>query len=327
MKKILAMALIAGMTMMLVLTGCNQKTPAKSSSGSQKTFTIAFVPGITTDEFYISMKKGVDSEAKKLGIKVIYQGASTWDYTKQAPIIEAMIAQKPDLIITAPTDTSAMIIPLKKASDAGIPIITVDTNISDTSFIVTNITSDNLQGGSLAADAIAKLANSTGEVALMNTIAGITTTDQRQIGFENEIKKYPNMKLVSEQYCNDEANTAAAKIQDIILGHPSLVGVFAANVVTADGVQTGINAKGDAAKVSIVAYDAGPSEVDGLKSGTIAALIVQKPMEEGSLAVDYANDYLTGKKDQIPTSVLLPAVVATKDNMTDPTISQWFYTK
>ena len=326
MKKILAMALIAGMTMMLVLTGCNQKTPAKSSSGSQKTFTIAFVPGITTDEFYISMKKGVDSEAKKLGIKVIYQGASTWDYTKQAPIIEAMIAQKPDLIITAPTDTSAMIIPLKKASDAGIPIITVDTNISDTSFIVTNITSDNLQGGSLAADAIAKLANSTGEVALMNTIAGITTTDQRQIGFENEIKKYPNMKLVSEQYCNDEANTAAAKIQDIILGHPNLVGVFAANVVSADGVQTGIKAI-PAAKVSIVAYDAGPSEVDGLKSGTIAALIVQKPMEEGSLAVDYANDYLTGKKDQIPTSVLLPAVVATKDNMTDPTISQWFYTK
>jgi ribose transport system substrate-binding protein len=325
MKKVLAIILVAATTLTLGLAGCSKNSP--STSSSKKAFTIAFVPGITTDEFYISMKRGIDNEAKKYGMKVIYQGPSTWDYTKQVPIIDSIIAQKPDLLITAPCDANAMIAPLKQASDAGIPVITVDTNITDTSFIVTNITSDNAQGGEIAADEIAKLTGSSGDVALMNTIAGTSTTDARQTGYENELKKYPNMKLVSAQYCNDEANTAAAEIQDVMLANPNLKAVFASNVVTADGVEAGISAKGASSKVKIVAYDAGPSEVQALKSGDITALVVQKPLEEGSLAVDYAYDYLTGKKDQIPTSMLLPAVIATKSNMTDANISKWFYTK
>jgi ribose transport system substrate-binding protein len=324
MKKILAVAMVAALTLTLALTGCNRSKATNTSNGG-KTFTIAFCPGDTTDQFYISMKRGIDSEAKKFGMKVIYQGASTWDYTKQAPIIEGFIAQKPDLIIAVPTDGNAMIAPLKKAHDAGIPIITVDENLTDTSFLVTNITSDNSQGGAIAADELAKMCNSTGEVAVMNTVAGTQSTDERAAGFDAEIKKYPNMKLVSQQYCNNMANTAAVEIQDVLLGHPNLVGVFGTNVVTTDGVQAGIAASGASSRVKIIAYDAGPSEVDGLKKGTIGALIVQKPMEEGILAVDYANDYLTGKKDQIPSSMLLPAIIATKSNMTNADISKWFY--
>ncbi|MCL5072481.1 MAG: ABC transporter substrate-binding protein, partial [Actinobacteria bacterium] len=284
------------------------------------------IPGITTDAFYISMKRGVEQKAKELGINIIYQGAPEWDYTKQIPIIESMIAKKVDLIITAPTNAETMIVVLKKAVDSGIPVITVDTNIKDDSFIVSNITSDNLQGGKVAAGTLAKILGSKGEVALINTKPGITTTDDRQNGFIEALKTYPDMKLVSSQYCNDQAETAAAQIQNIYLAHPNLKGVFACNVVSANGVQAGLKAKGLTGKIALFAYDAGPAQVEGLKAGYITALVVQKPLAEGSTAVEYAYYYLTGQKDKVEKHKLIPAVIATKENMNDPDVSKWFYT-
>ena len=316
MKKLVTLFLVVGLVLCLTFTGFAAK----------KAYTVAFVPGITTDAFYISMNRGVQQTAKKLGINIIYQGAPEWDYTKQTPIIESMIAKKVDLLITAPTSSDTMIAPLKKAVDAGIPVITVDTNISDESFLVANITSDNRQGGKIAADYLAKLLGKTGEVALINTKPGITTTDERQIGFENAMKAYPNMKIVSEQYCNDQAETAAVQIQTIVLSNPNLKGVFACNVVSANGVQAGLKAKGLTGKVAMVAYDAGPAQVEGLAAGYITALVVQKPMAEGQTAVQYAYDYLTGKKDKINKHTLLPAVIATKDNMNKTSVKKWFYT-
>jgi len=303
-----------------------QKSGESAGETPKKTFTVAFVPGITTDAFYISMKRGVDQKARELGINILYQGAPEWDYTKQTPIIESIIAKKVDLLITAPTNAETMIAPLKKCVDAGIPVITVDTNIKDDSFIVANITSDNLQGGKIAVDTLAKILGSKGEVALINTKPGVTTTDDRQKGFIEGLKAYPDMKLVSQQYCNDQAEIAAAQVQDIYLAKPNLKGVFAANVISANGVQAGLKAKGLTGKVALVAYDAGPAQVEGLKAGNITSLVVQKPLAEGATTVEYAYYYLTGQKDKIEKNKLIPAVIATKENMDDPEISKWFYT-
>lgn len=350
MKRIIICVLVLTLSMVFVLAGCGQQqaaatekkteasapaaknepaptqeqTKKASDTPEKKTFTIGFVPGLTTDAFYISMKRGLEAKAKELGMNVVYQGATEWDYTKQTPIIESMIAKKVDLLITAPTNSQTMIAPLKKCVDAGIPVITVDTNITDESFLVANITSDNIQGGKVAADTLAKLMGNKGEVAVINTKPGITTTDDRQKGFEEGMKAYPDIKIVSEQYCNDQAEKAAAQIQEIYLAHPKLSGAFGTNLYAATGVANGLKAKG--VKIPIVCYDAGPAQIESLKKGEINATVVQKPMAEGQTAAEYAYYFLSGQKDKIEKHKLIPSVVATKDNMGDPEISKWFYT-
>jgi ribose transport system substrate-binding protein len=329
-KKLLAVS-VSVAALALTMVGCgtqgtNANNTSNSSQSNGKHFTIEFIPGLTTDPFYISMERGVQDEAKKLGINVIVQGASQWSYQLQTPVVRSAIANKPDFLLIAPDDANAMIGPLTAVHNAGIPIITVDTTINDQSILVSRITSDNVQGGKAAADAMAKLMGYSGDVAVLNNAPGITTSDDRQNAFIAEMKdKYPNIKVVGVQYTNDSQNKASADTKDMLAAHPNLKGIFAANLYNAVGAAEAFQAMGK--KGVLISYDAEPEEVADVANGTIQALVVQKPYQEGVLAVQYAYDYLTGNKQAIKDSVVIPNVIATKDNLNDPSINKWFYVK
>ena len=104
---------------------------AASMAQAQEDITITLVPGLTTDAFYITMNKGAQAAADALGITVEFQGAEEFDPVLQSPVLDAVIARGPDAILIAPTDSTQMIEPLRRAHEAGIPIITVDTFIDD----------------------------------------------------------------------------------------------------------------------------------------------------------------------------------------------------
>jgi len=138
---------------------------AGSAKAQDKKFTIALIPGLTTDAFYITMRKGAEAAAKAVGATLVFQGAPDFNPVTQVPVLDAVIAKKPDAILIAPTDKDQLIQPLKKAADAGIPVITVDTFIGtgvyqtgkgDADFPLAYIASDNLLGGAIAARALAK---------------------------------------------------------------------------------------------------------------------------------------------------------------------------
>jgi ribose transport system substrate-binding protein len=162
-------------------------------------------------------------------------------------VLQALFAKHPAALLIAPTNDTALINPIKQFTDAGIPVIAVDTTIADTSVLRSRITSDNVQGGAAAADAIAKFTRDQGEVAVINVKPGISTTDARQKGFIAEIRKYPKIGT---------------------------------NVFSAEGVGKAVVASGKKGKVDVVGYDAEPDEVKLLKDGVITTLIIQQPAEE-----------------------------------------------
>jgi ribose transport system substrate-binding protein len=298
---------------------------AASSSSSHKNLTIALVPGLTVDPFYITMHAGAAQEAKKLGVNLTWQGGTTFSPTAQLPVVNALLAKSPSALLIAPTDVNALKAPIQKFTSAGIPVIAVDTTINDTGLLTAAITSNNTQGGAAAADAIAKLAHDKGDVAVDNVNPGISTTDARAAGFINEIKKYPSMHVVATEYNNDSATTAESQVRNLILAHPNLVGVFATNLYGAQGAGTAIAATGKSGKVFVGAYDAEPATVALLKKGAINVLVIQQPAVEGKDAVLYAYDKLTGKASQIPKNTLVPNVVATTATASDPNITKYYY--
>lgn len=298
---------------------------ASSTTASGKHFTIALIPGITTDPFYITMERGAEKEAKKLGITLTWQGGTSFSPSSQLPVVQAELAKHPSALLIAPTDTKALINPIKEYISAHIPVISVDTTIADTSILASRITSDNTQGGKAAADAIAKAAHDKGSVAVINVSPGVSTTDARQSGFLNEMKKFPNMKVVATEYDNDSPTKAASQAQALMLAHPHLVGIFGTNLYSAEGAGKAVAAAGKKGKIFIAGYDAEPAEVTLLKQGVINILVVQQPAKEGELGVKYAYDYLTGKKSAITKSVKLPNVIATTATASNPNISKYFY--
>ena len=178
-----------------------------SAEAQTKTFTIALVPGLTTDAFYITMRKGAEAAAKAVGADLVFQGAPDFNPVTQAPVLDAVIARHPDAILIAPTDKTQMIQPLKKAADAGIPVITVDTFIGtgdyqtgtgEADFPLSYIASDNVLGGKMAARALAKAIGDKGKVYVSNVKPGVSTTDQREEGFKEEMKTHSGITVLRD---------------------------------------------------------------------------------------------------------------------------------
>lgn len=314
----------------LVASGCSLSTSSNSpsSAGSpaasgQKAYHFALITGDNHDPFFVSMNAGAQAEAKALGVTVNWQGPAQYDPTLQIPIVSAVLTSKPDFVFICPTDAKALAAPIKQLGAAGIPVMTLDSDVNDPSLRLGNITSNNLLGGIQAADILAKALNGKGEVAVLNEQPGVTTTDQRQTGFEQEIKKYPGIKYVGVGRDNDDPATAATAASALLARNPNLNGFFATD--TANGAGAATAAQQANRKASIVAFDAEPEEVTALKLGHIDALIVQKAYDFGVIAVKDAVAYLNGDHTAIQAENLQTYVIATKDNINTADVQKYLY--
>ena len=302
------------------------------ASAADKKYTIALIPGLTTDAFYITMHKGAEAAAKALGVNLVFQGAADFNPVTQVPVLNAIIGRKPDAILIAPTDKVQLVESLKKAVDAGIPVLTVDTFIGDghyqtgngdADFPLSYIASDNILGGEIAARALAKAIGDKGKVYVSNVNPGISTTDQREQGFKDEMKKHPNITVLETQFNADDANKAAAQFQSVYARNPDLTGVFGANLFSAMGAANGAKQGGVTGKVKVVAFDAPTSIVGEIKSGNVDIAIAQHPAEIGYFGVVAAYAHLTGQS--IPTLIGTGFTVIDKANVDDPNVKRFIY--
>jgi ribose transport system substrate-binding protein len=269
-----------------------------SGSGSDDSYKIAFVQGVAGDQFYITMQCGVEAEAKKLGATVEVQGPQKFDPTLQKPIVDSVVASKPDALLVAPTDVTAMQAPLKAAADAGIKVVLVDTTVDDPSFAVSQISSDNVGGGAAAFDAIKQLVPAGGKVLVISTDPGVSTVDQRVEGFQKATEGDAAFEYLGVQYSHNDPSTAARLVTAALQKDPDIVGVFATNLFSAEGTATGIRQAGKQDQVKVIGFDAGPDQIAALEDGTIQALIAQSPGEIGVDGVQQAIAALKGDETE-----------------------------
>jgi ribose transport system substrate-binding protein len=310
--------LLPGVLMFFACTSVAQ--PADSDTLGK---TVVFVPGVMGNAFYVTMERGIRAEAAKYGFKVEIQGAQQFDPTLQTPIVNAVVASKPAGLITAPTDSKALFVPISQAVDAGIKVALVDTTLDDTSKVVTTIATDNAAGGAAAADALAKLIGEKGKVLVIAFQAGASTSDQRQKGFEEEIRKYPGISYIGFQVSNNDPSKAAAEVGSTLTAHPDLAGIFATNDRSAEGTATALRVADKVGVVKVVGFDAGETQVKQLKDGLVQALIAQQPYQIGVDGIDAIANALSGKN--VEHSVITGTVTVTKDNLQDPDVQKALY--
>jgi ribose transport system substrate-binding protein len=302
--------------------GNSTKAPAQANAN----LSVTLVAGITTDAFYLTMKKGAAAAAKKLGVAFTFTGSpAAFSPPTQIPFLNATIARHPSVIMIAPTDVNALAAPIQRAISAGIPVETVDTHLNKP-LAFTNVSTDNPGGGVLAAKALIKAIGGSGEVAIMSTTPGVSTVDERVAGFRAELKKHPGVKYLGLQYCNDDTPTAARLTSALLAGHPNLAGMFAVNVKSGDGVTSAVTSAGKAGKVKLVEFDAGPPQVAALRKGTIDALIAQYPYGIGQLGMQLAVKWAKGQRTGIKKHYGTGSAVVTRANLNDPRIKKYIYT-
>ncbi|HEX5335408.1 MAG TPA: ABC transporter substrate-binding protein [Propionicimonas sp.] len=322
------MAVVAS-ALALTLAACSSSasSAAPSSAGgtasTEKAVKVTFIKGVAGDTFYETMACGAKAEAAKDNVDLTIEGANNWDVSLQIPLLNSVIATKPDALFIAPNDSAAMVQPLKAATDAGIKVVLVDTTISDTSFVSSAIASDNEAGGKAAADALAKLVGEKGSVVLVGGQPGVSTAEARQKGFEEGLKAYPNITYLGNVFSTGGVAKISALVSAQLAAHPDLAGVFALSTDQSEGTDNAIKAAGREGAVKVVGFDAGPTQVEQLKSGVVQALVAQEPATIGAQGLAEAAAAVRG--EAVKATVGTGSQVITADNVNDPTVAKYLY--
>ncbi|MDQ6670022.1 MAG: ABC transporter substrate-binding protein [Chloroflexota bacterium] len=295
-------------------------------SQAQSAATIALVVGVKGDPFYVTMQKGAQAEADKMGAELIVDGPAQFNPVQQTPIVDALIARGIDALIIAATDKQAMIEPLQRANDAGIKIISVDTFIGDgdyetgpVTFPLSYIGSDNVQGGQIGCQALLSSSGGAGKFYIQNVKPGISTTDQREQGCKQAIAGAgAQATLVGVDYNDDSAANAAQQTQAVLQRTPDLSGIFGANLFSAEGAAQAVKNANLSGTVKIANFDAPEQAIADLRAGAVDLVIAQKPADMGTTGVDYALMAVSGDTSGIQKRVPTGYVVIGRNNVDTP---------
>lgn len=273
--------------------------------------------------FWQTMLAGADKASKDYGVDVgLFGPTSETDVNQQVQLVENAVSRGVDAIVLAPNSSDALNSAIKRARDADVKVITVDTSVTTASdgFIGT----DNVKAGEQAGRTLCRLIKDTGKssgsVLIESSVAGVQTIKDRDTGFKRGLAAgCPNVKVAAQRFNNNDINTAASQVNDVLTANRDIVGIFADNNTSGVGAARAIKDNDAADRIPVVAFDTDPQENAALADGSIDALVVQNPYFFGYQGVIEAGMAAVGS---LPPPRLDPgAVVATTENAKDPTVA------
>ena len=300
----------------------NQLGRAEAATATAQTKpTIPIIVKDTTSFYWQTVLAGARKAGQDLGVNVPELGAqSEFDINGQISILENAVSSNPAAVVIAPTQFAALGKPIDEAAKRT-KIIGIDT-AADSKALTSFLTTDNVQTGRIAADILAEriqktYADAEGDVALIISLPGVASLDQRAKGFKEQLAaKYGALSIVAEKFADGQVSTGRKIMTEIIAANPELRGVFASNLIMAQGAAQAVaesktNKTGD--KINLVGFDSDDQLVKFLQDGTIAALVVQDPFRMGYDGVKTA--LAASKGEQVPTTVDIGANLVTKANI------------
>jgi ribose transport system substrate-binding protein len=284
--------------------------------------TVAVIVKATTSEYWQWVFKGAEDAGKKLGVKIEKLGTPKDDAAGQIGVLETAVASKPAAVVISPTIFEALGDPIAAVTDAGIPVIVIDSG-AKTDKYASFLTTNNEAGGRAAAEALAAcLMERTGKVAgkvgYLTAMAGHESLDSRDRGFLEGMKAYPDVTVVGNRVANNEEAQGMSLTADMLTKDPDLVGLFADNAQMGTGAGASISEQKLGDKFCLVAFDSDAGELEHLKNGSIYALVIQDPYMMGFAGVWYG--YAAAHGVRLPKDVDTGVGTVTKATMDDPNL-------
>ena len=241
---------------------------------------IAVIPKCTTHFFWKAVEVGARAGAKEAGAEIIWKGSlKEDDPAQQIQIFEQFVAEDMGGIVLAPIDDAALKRPVAAAMQKGIPVVIMDSAFEGeplTDFVC-SVSTNNHRAGEMAGEELGRLLHGKGKVVLFRYIEVCASTGQREAGFLEAIKKFPDIQvIVDNRYSGttiSEAHSAALNMLDKL---KEAAGIFCSNEPSTLGMVRALKQNNLAGSKKLVGFDTSPALVEGLKSGEIKALIAKR---------------------------------------------------
>jgi ribose transport system substrate-binding protein len=261
-------------------------------------------------EFYKDLEKGLNDAAKQHNFKLSIV-AGEWELGRQISQIEDFVTQKVDAIIVCPVDSKGISRGIKAANAAGIPVFTADIAAQDGE-VVCHVASDNIAGGRLAGEYLAKLLGGKGQIAIINQPVVTSTLDRVQ-GFREIIAQYPEIEIVKDVNGDGVRDRAMQAAADVLQAHPNLRAIFGINDDSALGALDAVEDFGRQ-EVAIIGYDATPPACDAILNGrALKADVVQYPLKIGEQTIEMIAKHFRG--EQVPAVFPVPVGIVDKNSL------------
>lgn len=288
---------------------------------------ISVIVKTVNSTFWQNVQKGADAAIKDLnGHTITFQGpASESAIADQVNMVENAVNRKVDGIVLAPSDPDALVPAVKKAWEARIPVVLIDSQLAEGSeqYYQSFLATDNKKAGELAAQALIEKVGTEGKIAVMSYVAGAGSEIGRVGGFTDYVKANSKLEIVGPFYSQSQMATALNQTTDVLAANADLKGIFGANEPTAIGVGRALVQSGKAGKVVGIGFDGNQDLQEFVKDGTLAGIAVQGSYQMGELGVQTIGKILN--KEKVEKFVDTGVVVVTKDNIEKPEAKNVLY--
>jgi len=300
-----------------LFAGCQPSAPSGGSAFKAK-YRIAVIPKGTSHEFWKSVHYGAVQAGDEFGAQILWQGPLLEDdREQQINVVQNFITKKVDGICLAPLDSQSLVGPVEDAQGEGVPVVIFDSALADDSATVSYVATDNLRGGMLAGEEMAKRLGGKGNVILLRYASGSESTEQREEGFLAALDKHPEIKVISsDQYGGTTPEKALDRTQNLLNKFQGQVnGFFAVCESNATGALKAIEDAGLADKIVFIGFDPNETMVNALSEGRMKGIVLQDPVKMGYLAVKAMIEHLEGGK--VERRISTGEAIATPENMNE----------
>jgi fructose transport system substrate-binding protein len=291
--RLTALAAVAALGVGVVACGDDDSSGGGGSAGKNDEVTIGLITKTETNPFFVKMKEGAQAQAKKDNVKLLTaSGKTDTDNASQVTALENMTTQGAKVILDVPADSKAVVPAVKKARDAGVIVIALDTPTEPQDAVDALFATDNKKAGVLIgqyAKAAAEKAGITPKIGMIDLAPGISVGQLRHDGFlEGFGIKEGDSQIAGAAPAEGDQTKAQAAMENLLQKEPGINVIYTINEPSAFGAATALKAAGkDPKDYIMVSVDGGCKAIkDGIKPGIIDATSQQYPLKMAALGVE-----------------------------------------
>jgi rhamnose transport system substrate-binding protein len=268
-------------------SGGGNPTGSPTQTGVKQGLKIYFIPKDTQNPYEVLADKGGQKALSELGGSVVVSSGTQDTAAAQIPSIQAAIQANAAAIVIAANDPSALCPSLNQAAKKGIAIVAFDSDIScgttPSHLFINQANTENI--GTSEVDLLAKQIGSKGQIAILSAAASATNQNAWIKYMKQQLTKYPNMKLVSTVYGNDDPATSLTVLQGLLSAYPNLRGIISPTTVGISTAAQYLSTHKDVAKRVTLTGLGLPSQMKAyVHDGTVQAFELWNPSDLGYLA-------------------------------------------
>ncbi len=330
-KKMLAMLLVAVMTLSLAACGGQEETPAADTAETEETtetenteetadteetaestdaseLTIGVSFGQNVHPFFVAMQLGIEAACEEYGIENLNILAADSSLETQVSQIENLVTMGCDVILLNPYDSAGVVNAVAAANDAGIAVITMDIDCEgSTAYVASN----NVEVGRLLGEYIVDQLGGEGQIAIIDGIS-VTSLQDRTNGFYEAIEG-SNIEVVAEQQTAVERDDALASAETILQAHPDIDAFVGVNENSGMAILSAVTGAGLDGDMILTCVDATAETMAAIRDGQIDVGVSQDPYQMGYIAVEQAIAWANG--ETVEEFIEVPVEYMTQDNI------------